>query len=82
MKGKKMLSPRQYAAQVGKAYTTVMSWLQSDLMPDAVKVETPTGHVYSIPEGTKPPDVKMGRPKTVTSETKPAAKKRTTKKRS
>ena len=73
-----MLSPRQYATQVGKAYTTVMSWLQSDLMPDAIKMETPTGHIYSIPEGTQPPDVKMGRPKKVPPaiETKPAAKKR------
>lgn len=76
-----MISPRQYAAQIGKAYTTVMSWLQGDLMPDAVKVTTPTGHIWSIPEGTKPPNVKMGRPKKAATESaaaqpKPAKKAR------
>lgn len=57
---KKMLSPRQYADALGKPYTTVMAWLQSGQIPQAVKQETPTGHYWEIPEGTKPPELKPG----------------------
>jgi hypothetical protein len=57
---KKMLSPRKYAEAISKPYSTVMFWLQNGLIPQAVKTETPTGHVWAIPEGAKPPDLKPG----------------------
>ena len=55
-----MLSPRQYAEAIEKPYTTVMFWLQTGLIPQAVKQDTPTGHFWMIPEGTKPPELKRG----------------------
>lgn len=58
---KKMLTPRQYAETIGKPYPTVMYWLQLGLVPQAVKQETPTGHFWTIPEGTKAPELKRGR---------------------
>jgi hypothetical protein len=77
MSKKKMLSPKQYAEQIEKPYTTVMSWLQSGQLPAAVKRPTPTGHYWEIPEGAKPPELKPGpKPKAATSNgTKPASKK-------
>ena len=60
MANKKMLSPRQYAAEIERPYTTVMTWLQGGLLPTAKKQETPTGHYWEIPEGTPPPDLKPG----------------------
>jgi hypothetical protein len=71
MEKKKMISPRQYANLISKPYTTVMFWLQNGLIPQAVKQETPTGHVWAIPEGTKPPELKPG--------PRPGAKKKTSK---
>lgn len=75
-----MISPRQYAEQIGKPYTTVMGWLQNQILPGAVKVETPTGHVWSIPSNAKPPETKAGWPKgrkrseAATPQPKPAKK--------
>jgi hypothetical protein len=60
MSKKKMLSPKQYAEKVQKPYTTVMTWLQGGVIPEAVKHTTPTGHYWEIPEGTKPPELKPG----------------------
>src|SRR5262249_22597570 len=66
----RMLSPKEYAEAIGKPYTTVMTWLQNDLIPQAVKTRMPgpnNRHFWEIPEGTKPPDLKPGpRPKTKT----------------
>ncbi len=55
-----MLSPKQYAETIGKPYTTVMTWLQSERISEAVKRSTPTGHYWEIPEGTKAPELKPG----------------------
>ena len=55
-----MLSPKQYAEQIGKPYTTVMTWLQGGQLPQAVKHKTPTGHYWEIPSGTKAPELKPG----------------------
>lgn len=60
MSKKKMLSPKQYAEKIQKPYTTVMTWLQGGVIPEAVKRTTPTGHYWEIPEGTKPPELKPG----------------------
>jgi hypothetical protein len=62
-----MLSPKQYAEQIEKPYTTVMTWLQSGQFPTAVKHQTPTGHYWEIPEGARPPELRPGpKPKTPT----------------
>lgn len=55
-----MISPRQYAEKIERPYTTVMTWLQGGLFPEAEKHETPTGHYWLIPEAAKPPELKPG----------------------
>jgi hypothetical protein len=82
MRNKRMLSPSQYAEEIGRPYQTVMTWLKNGELPQAIKQDTPTGHFWVIPEGTDPPALKRGRPKKTTPifETKPTAKKRTSKK--
>jgi hypothetical protein len=68
------VTARQYAEMHGVAYTTVMKWLQNDLIPGAVKVSLPApfvGHTYQIPKDAPAPDLKPGpKPKA-----KPKAKK-------
>jgi len=64
MKEGKMLTPRQFASEIGVAYTTVMSWSQKGLIAEAVKQETLYGHLWEIPASVvgnfeRP---KMGRP--------------------
>jgi predicted site-specific integrase-resolvase len=61
-KGTRMLTPRQYAERVGVAYTTVATWLQQGLIPTAVKIEAPAGHMWAIPENTPAPSLRRGRP--------------------
>jgi hypothetical protein len=60
MSKKTMISPKRYAEAVGRPYTTIMTWLQNGLLPDAIQLETPSGNFWAIPEGTKPPDLKPG----------------------
>ena len=63
-KTKKMLTPREYAEEVGVAYTTVMSWLQRNLIPGAVRNPMPfgAGHYYQVPAGAPMPNLTPGRP--------------------
>jgi predicted site-specific integrase-resolvase len=61
--GGKMLTPRQFAARQGVAYTTVANWLQQGLIPEAVKRETPSGHYWEVPETATVPQLKVGRPR-------------------
>ena len=76
MNKKKMLSPKQYAEDIGRPYTTVMTWLQSGQLPTAVKNQTPTGHYWEIPEGAKPPELKPGpKPKAQKASKKKGSKK-------
>jgi len=64
MKGKvKMLSPRQYAEKHGKPPSTIATWLQKKLIPEATTIETPSGAIWAIPEDAPLPVVKMGRPR-------------------
>jgi hypothetical protein len=57
----KMLTPKQYAERVEAAYSTVMSWLQRDLIPGAQKQELPSGGwYYVVPEDAPKPDLKPG----------------------
>lgn len=59
-----MLTPKQYAERIDAAYSTVMSWLQRDLIPGAQKQELPSGGwYYVVPEDAPRPELKPG-PKT------------------
>jgi hypothetical protein len=59
----KTVTPRKYAEMHEVAYTTVMKWLQNDLIPGAVKAQLPApfvGHTYQVPEDAPPPALKPG----------------------
>jgi len=73
----KMLTAKQFAEAIQRPYTTVMGWLQSEIVPGARLVESPIGDYYEIPadiiETFEPP--KRGRPvKTEKAESEPAKK--------
>lgn len=89
------MTAREFAETIQKPYTTVMGWLQNQLVPGARLVESPIGSYYEIPVGTvqsfSPP--KRGRPKkndeaeavrapheSATAKTKTTTKKRVSKK--
>ena len=63
-----MLTPRQYAAEHGVAYTTVMNWLRNGLITGADKEKLPFGNGYywQIPKGAPKPVLKAG-PKAATN---------------
>lgn len=67
-----MLTPRQYAETVNRSHVTVMTWIETKLLPAEVH-EVGEKTYYLIAEGTPAPELKRGRPPKV--ETKPAAKK-------
>lgn len=77
-----MLTPRQFAEAKKVAYTTVMFWLNSGLITDAVKYETLHGHYWEIPstavktfERPKPGRPKKAQNSTATKSNAKAAKK-------
>ena len=43
-----MLTTAQFAEHYKVAYTTVMTWLQSEIIPGAKRVPTPRGDVWEI----------------------------------
>lgn len=57
-----MLTPRQFAAKHGVAYTTVMKWLYAELLKGAVKQASPfgEGYYYKIPVNCPRPTRKPG----------------------
>jgi len=56
-----MLTAKQYAEQSGLAYSTVMSWLQRDLIPGAKKEELPIGGwFYLVPADAPKPETRRG----------------------
>lgn len=59
-----MITAKQFAEAIQRPYTTVMGWLQAEIVPGAQLVETPIGSYYQIPanvvETFEPP--KRGRP--------------------
>jgi len=61
-KAKRMLTPRQYAQEAGVAYTTVMSWLQKNLIAGAVKHPLPygSGYYYQVPADAPKPELQPG----------------------
>jgi hypothetical protein len=72
----KMLTTAQFAEHYQVAYTTVMTWLQRELIPGAKRVPTPRGEVWEIPaaalQAFTPP--KQGRPKKEAAAKKAAKK--------
>lgn len=59
-----MLTAKQFAEAIQRPYTTVMGWLQAEIVPGAQLVESPIGNYYEIPAdivGTFEPP-KRGRP--------------------
>ena len=63
----KLVTPKEYAEMNGVAYTTVMYWLQTGKVEDAVKRETPRGPYWELPEATPRPKKLSGRPKKATA---------------
>lgn len=58
-----MVTPKEFAAIHGVAYTTVMKWLQRDLIQGAVKepLQPPfQGHIYRVPKDASRPESKPG----------------------
>ena len=78
------MTPRQFAEKHGVAYTTVMKWLQNDLISGAYKEELRPpfqGYIYQIPENARRPESKPGpKPKTSDNQAVRSAKQARTKK--
>ena len=77
-----MISPSEFAEKIGKPYPTVMAWLKKDLIEGVEKHAVGKSVIYAIPEDARYTEPVMGRPKKAAPkpETKPAAKKRASKK--
>lgn len=77
-----MLTVAEFAEKIGRPYPTVAAWVRNGAVPGAEEMLVGRFKVWQIPadvEFTPPP---MGRPKKAAPkpETKPAAKKRASKK--
>jgi hypothetical protein len=78
MKGKpRMLTARQFAATKEVAYTTVINWLNKELLTGAEKEELAYGgFMWRIPEDAEVPELKPGpKPKPAKKAAKKGAKK-------
>lgn len=83
------MTAREFAAAINRPYPTVALWLRNDLIPEATSIQLGGMRVWQIPAHVAstfvPP--KQGRPKgsktkkaAAVNESKPAAKKRASKK--
>ena len=71
----KMLTARQFAAAREVAYTTVISWLNKELLIGAEKQELAYGgFMWCIPEDAPVPELKPGPKPTKKAAKKPAAR--------
>lgn len=68
-----MLSPRQYAAQVGFSHTIVIRWIEQGLLRGALKRKAAGRTYYEIPADAPPPELKPG-PKPESAKNKPKGK--------
>lgn len=59
MSKKKMLTPRQFAEEMGINYRTALNWLEAGYVPGAVRREVLAGNYWEVPAEA----VKMERPK-------------------
>lgn len=66
MKGKTMISSKEFAEQVGRSYQTVMYWLRNGLVPGVEVIQETRGPVYLVPQSVveqfKLEGVRRGRP--------------------
>lgn len=69
-----MISPREFAEQVGRPYQTVLYWLRNGMIPGAESKQESSGVVYLVPEAAvaqfKDNGPKRGRPQKPESELK------------
>jgi hypothetical protein len=83
----KMITPREFAAKHGVAYTTVLFWLKNEMIEGVQKETLPFGKnkfVYGIPETAPKPELKPGpkkQPEVIYGTGKLAARRRPIKKR-
>ena len=67
-----MITPLEFAEQIGRPYQTVLYWLRKGLVPGAEVVQETRGPVYSIPadalDTLKDWEPKQGRPRKPLSE--------------
>lgn len=77
---KPMITPQEFADQIGRPYATVMRWLREGLVPGVKVKQESRGPVYSVPadavdklESIEPP---KGRPRKPESELKHPRRKR------
>jgi transcriptional regulator with XRE-family HTH domain len=59
MSKKKMLTPRQFAEEMGINYRTALNWLEAGHVPGAVRREALAGIYWEVPADAR----KMERPK-------------------
>lgn len=45
----KMITPKEFAAEVGKPYATVLYWLRSGLVPGVEVIQESRGVAYKVP---------------------------------
>ena len=71
---KKMISPQEFADQIGRPYQTVLYWLRKGLVPGAEVKQESRGPVYSVPadaiRSIDEWEPKQGRPRKPLSELK------------
>jgi hypothetical protein len=70
----KMITPREFAEQVGRPYQTVLYWLRNNMVPGAEARQESSGIAYYIPQTAvdqfKGKGPKRGRPPKPESELK------------
>lgn len=59
MSKKKMLTPRQFAEEMGINYRTALNWLEAGYVPGAVRREVLAGNYWEVPADA----LRMERPK-------------------
>jgi hypothetical protein len=67
------VTPKEYAGLIKTPYTTVMTWLQRELIPGARRHPLPSGGwYYLVPDDAPKPTLKRGpKPKTVRESPRP-----------
>jgi hypothetical protein len=67
MKENKMISPQEFAQEIGRPYDTVMRWLRGSLVPGVEVIQESRGPVYKVPATAIPAfrnfEPKRGRPR-------------------
>jgi hypothetical protein len=74
MKKLQMITPREFAKQIGRPYQTVLYWLRNSMVPGVETRQESSGVVYYVPQTAvtqfKDKGPKRGRPRKPLSELK------------